>query len=113
MYQQGDIILVNFPLPKGFKLHPAVVISVSEVYESEESYICAMISSVQINDNFVPAGGSTLSLAKNNVNYAMNLSSVTKPNVNKYSGEILYIDNRVKFAPSESQTIVASTLITF
>jgi hypothetical protein len=68
---------------------------------------------VQINDNFVPAGGSTLSLAKNNVNYAMNLSSVTKPNVNKYSGEILYIDNRVKFAPSESQTIVASTLITF
>jgi mRNA-degrading endonuclease toxin of MazEF toxin-antitoxin module len=52
MYQQGDIILVNFPLPKGFKLHPAVVISVSEVYESEESYICAMISSVRINDNF-------------------------------------------------------------
>jgi hypothetical protein len=42
MYQQGDIILVNFPLPKGFKLHPAVIISVSEVYESEESYICAM-----------------------------------------------------------------------
>jgi mRNA-degrading endonuclease toxin of MazEF toxin-antitoxin module len=33
-------------------LHSAVVISVSEVYESEESYICAMISSVQINDNF-------------------------------------------------------------
>jgi mRNA-degrading endonuclease toxin of MazEF toxin-antitoxin module len=52
MFQQGDIILVNFPLPKGFKLHPAIVISVSEVYESEESYICAMISSVQINDNF-------------------------------------------------------------
>ena len=68
---------------------------------------------VQVNDNFVPVGGSTLYVTKNNVDYSINLSSVVQPNVNKYSGEMLYIDNRTKFAPSDSQTIVASTLITF
>lgn len=68
---------------------------------------------VQVNDNFIPTGGSTLYVTKSNVNYSINLASVTLPNVNKYSGEMLYIDNRVKFAPSENQTIVASTLITF
>lgn len=34
MYEQGDIVLVNFPLPDGFKLHPAVIVSTDEVYET-------------------------------------------------------------------------------
>jgi len=52
MYEQGDIILVNFPLPDGFKLHPAVIVSNEEVYETEECYVGCMITSSKIRDNF-------------------------------------------------------------
>lgn len=52
MIEQGDIVLVNFPLPTGFKLHPAVIVSNEEVYETEECYIGAMITSSKIHDNF-------------------------------------------------------------
>jgi len=52
MYEQGDIVLVNFPLPDGFKLHPAVIVSNEEVYETEECYIGNMLTSSKIRDNF-------------------------------------------------------------
>ena len=64
---------------------------------------------VQINDNSVPQSGQTLYTG----NYNMSVTGVTQPNINKFSGEMLYIDNRVKFASSENQTIVTSTLISF
>lgn len=52
MHQQGDIVLVNFPLPAGLKLHPAVIVSNDEVYKTEECYIGIMITSSKIRDNF-------------------------------------------------------------
>jgi len=52
MYEQGDIVMVNFPLPDGFKLHPAVITSSEDVYESEECYVGNMITSSKIRDNF-------------------------------------------------------------
>lgn len=64
---------------------------------------------VQINDNSVPQSGNTLFIG----NYNMSVTGVTQPTINKFSGEMLYIDNRVKFASSENQTIVTSTLISF
>lgn len=68
---------------------------------------------VQVNDNYVPSSGSSGYVTKGNIDYSITVSKVTNPTYNKYSGEMLYIDNRVKFAPSDTQTIVASTLITF
>ena len=64
---------------------------------------------VQINDNAVPASGNTLYIG----DYNMSVTAVTNPTINKFSGEMLYIDNRVKFASSDEQTIVTSTLISF
>ena len=52
MYFQGDIVLVNFPHPKGFNPHPAIIISCNDVYETEECYIGLMITSSKILDNF-------------------------------------------------------------
>jgi mRNA-degrading endonuclease toxin of MazEF toxin-antitoxin module len=52
IYEQGDIVLVNFPLPDGFKLHPAVITSNEDVYQSEEYYIGNMITSSKIRDDF-------------------------------------------------------------
>lgn len=64
---------------------------------------------VQVNDNAIPTSGNTLFVG----NFNISISKVTSPTVNKYSGEMLYIDNRVKFASSSEQTIMTSTLISF
>lgn len=62
-----------------------------------------------VNDNFIPSAGNTIS----NGAYSISISAVSLPNIDKYTGEILYIDNRIKFASSDEQTIVTSTLISF
>lgn len=41
------------------------------------------------------------------------VTAVTAPNVNKYSGEILFIDNRLAFTSSDEQTVVFRTFIKF
>ena len=62
-----------------------------------------------VNDNYVPSAGNTVS----NGQYSMSIASVSSPNIDKYTGELLYIDNRIKFASTDEQTIVTSTLISF
>jgi hypothetical protein len=64
-------------------------------------------------DNVIPTTGSTILKISGNSSYGMSISIVTPPEFNKYSGEMLYTDNRVKFASTEEQAIAASTLITF
>lgn len=64
-------------------------------------------------DNVIPLNGSTIFKTSGNSSYSMSISVITPPEFDKYSGEMLYTDNRVKFAPSAEQTITASTLITF
>ena len=41
------------------------------------------------------------------------VTSVTDPNVNKFSGEMLYIDNKLAFTPSDQQFVVFRTFIKF
>jgi len=43
----------------------------------------------------------------------MSITEVAQPEVNKFSGEMLYIDNRVKFTSTLDQSIILSTLISF
>jgi hypothetical protein len=69
---------------------------------------------VQINDSYIPAVGSSVyKQISDNVAYSISISSIQLPDFDKYSGEMLYLNNRVKFSPSDEQTIVASTLISF
>ena len=69
---------------------------------------------VQVNGNYIPPAGSTLTKTINaSTSLSISVTSVEYPDFNKYSGEMLFVDNRVKFAPSEDQTIVATTLISF
>ena len=67
----------------------------------------------QVNDNFVPTGGSTIYKLDGNRAYNMSINVVTQPEINKFSGEMLYIDNRLKFSSTTEQTVVVSTLISF
>ena len=68
---------------------------------------------VSVNDNYIPNAGTSLINVAVGISYAISISTVGLPDVNKYSGELLYIDNRLKFASSIDQTVAVSTLITF
>ena len=63
--QQRDIIELNYELPNGkLKLHPALVISNSNVLETEDIFYAVMISSNPMNEEF---------------NFELNNSMLTKP----------------------------------
>jgi len=50
---QGEIVEVNFLLPKGeFKPHPVIAISNNDVNQYEDAFIGMMISSTAPNDEF-------------------------------------------------------------
>lgn len=69
---------------------------------------------VQVNDSYIPAAGSSVFKQVDEITaYSISISSIQLPDFDKYSGEMLYLNNRVKFSPSDEQTIVASTLISF
>jgi hypothetical protein len=44
---------------------------------------------------------------------SFSVSSVTNPNINKFSGEMLYIDNKLAFTPSDQQFVIFRTFIKF
>lgn len=65
---------------------------------------------LQMSTNHLPSPGN---IFVNQNSLPVSISSVTQPDFNKYSGEMLYIDNRVAFASTSDQTIVTTTLISF
>ena len=60
-------------------------------------------------DNAVPVIGLNLS----NGLLSVSLSSVIDPNIDKYSGDMLYIDNRAAFYQTEDQTVTLQTILKF
>ena len=63
-------------------------------------------------DNFIPPNGATL-IRYNATPAAFSTTNILYPDVNKYSGELLTIDNRISFSPSVQQRVVALNSITF
>lgn len=62
---------------------------------------------VQSLDNATPTLGQKINYGNT---YAI-LSAVTNPSVNKYSGDLMFIDNRSSFQPTDEQTISIKTAI--
>jgi len=60
-------------------------------------------------DNKIPPSGATFS--KTGVIFSS--TSLILPDVNKFSGDLLTIDNRLKFSPSAQQIVVVTNSITF
>lgn len=63
-------------------------------------------------DNFIPPVGSTL-VRSTGTPTAFSTTNISYPDVDKYSGEVLTIDNRISFSPSTEQIVVALNSITF
>lgn len=53
-FHPGDIISFDFPMPSTgrYLTHSAVVLSCTEVYDHDNIYVCAMMSSNNTNDRF-------------------------------------------------------------
>ena len=80
-YDNRQILEVEFPLEGGSKKHPAVILSVPKVYETEQYYICAMISSIDARDQF---------------SFPLNDDDVTNPFNPDYSQRNLFM-NKAKY----------------
>lgn len=69
---------------------------------------------VQSIDNSVPRIDDVVNYADGRPQsplYNVTLTSVTEPTIDKYSGEILFIDNRAAFKPEDDQTVSIKTSI--
>lgn len=60
-------------------------------------------------DNKIPDSGASFS----KIGGVFNTTNIILPDVNKFSGDLLTIDNRLKFAPSSQQIVVVTNAITF
>ena len=67
-FERGDIVEVYFDLPYHDKTetHPAVIISNHEVYNTDEIYICVMITSSRRKDLFTFEVTQNMLQSKNN-----------------------------------------------
>jgi hypothetical protein len=65
---------------------------------------------VQSIDNGVPVIGSVFS---NEAGDVFTAAAVTAPTADKYSGDMLFIDNRAAFTPTADQTVTLRTVIRF
>ena len=65
---------------------------------------------IQSIDNDVPVIGSIMINANSNT---FTVTGVTSPTVDKYSGDLLFIDNKQAFTPTEDETVILRTVIKF
>jgi hypothetical protein len=66
---------------------------------------------VQSVDGSIPAASDVYYNTNESSNFTV--TTVTAPGVNKFSGEVLFIDNRSAFTPSDEQLVVFRTFIRF
>jgi hypothetical protein len=65
---------------------------------------------LQSLDNFTPQIGTTFINAGN---FTFTASAVTPPTADKYSGDLLFIDNKAAFTPTADQSVTLRTVIRF
>ena len=68
---------------------------------------------VQSLDNGIPAINETMTRTVGATNYSFSISTVTPPTMDKYSGDLLFIDNKQAFTPSAEQVVTIRTVLKF
>jgi len=65
---------------------------------------------VQSLENAIPTVGEVMIDSEGN---QFTVGGVTNPTIDKYSGDILFIDNKQAFTPTEDQTVTLRTVLKF
>jgi hypothetical protein len=106
---QGAINTTYFP--KDTDLEVARVISGTTFYRRyrvvSSTSTAALLQSL---DNDVPL---TNDIFENDAGQTFTASSVSNPTVDKYSGQLMFIDNKAGFTPSDEETVTLRTIIRF
>lgn len=67
---------------------------------------------VSLDTNYLPVSNDTMiKVADSSLTYNITVNGVVTPTIDKYSGQMLYIDNRTPFVSNDEQTVVVNTLI--
>jgi hypothetical protein len=67
---------------------------------------------VSLDTNYLPLTSHTLNFTSGGTTYSIQVDDVLDPTIDKYSGQMLYIDNRPPFVSTDEQIVVVNTLIT-
>ena len=90
------------------------IVSGMKLYDiNDKSYIVISTSEtsilIQSIDNGIPVIGGVLTIGL--ITYT--ITSVINPNIDKYSGEMIYVDNRLPFVQSREQALTFQTALQF
>lgn len=107
LISKDDVLTYTDTTTTPNKVYTFRVIENNAAYSTTESALL-----LSYLDNFIPPNGATL-IRYNSTPTAFSTTSIIYPDVNKYSGEVLTIDNRISFSPSTEQIVVALNSITF
>jgi hypothetical protein len=67
---------------------------------------------VSLDTNYLPISNDTIVKAVDALlTYNITVNTVVTPTIDKYSGQMFYIDNRTPFVSNDEQTVVVNTLI--
>lgn len=115
-YTSAPSITINDPSGSGVEATATIYtqnrfLVVAKPEENPNTEVLSLL--VQPIDNAVVEAGQTLYVETIGPEYERTITLVTPPTVNKYSGDMMYIDNRNAFVPSDEQTISIKTAIRF
>lgn len=67
---------------------------------------------VSLDTNYLPISNDTIvKVVDASLTYNITVNTVVTPTIDKYSGQMFYIDNRTPFVSNDEQTVVVNTLI--
>lgn len=101
---QGTIAGSSFP--EDTNIHKALFTKTLKIVSSENNKLL-----VNSETGSIPVVGDVFFNAGETASFTV--TSITEPQINKYSGELIFIDNRLAFTSSDEQTVVFRTFIKF
>jgi hypothetical protein len=106
---QGAINTAFFPRDTDITVNRVID---GDTYERRYRVVAASSSSalLQSFDNDIPLINDTF---ENEAGQTFTVSSVGNPTIDKYSGQMMFIDNKAGFTPSEDETVTLRTVIRF
>ena len=106
---QGAINVAFFPRDTNITVNRVID---GDTYERRYRVVAASSSSalLQSLDNDIPVINDTF---ENEAGQTFTVSSVGNPTIDKYSGQMMFIDNKAGFTPSADETVTLRTVIRF
>jgi hypothetical protein len=101
----ADINVVQFPIDSEIKLSDNTRFRIVSIFGPTVL--------VQSLDNGIPTLNENMTRTVGATSYSFNISAVTPPTMDKYSGDLLFIDNKQAFTPSKDQIVTIRTVLKF